>query len=118
MDGYAYHVGFEFTYYSNGNYRPNSAVYQTAKIKRPSDFPFFGEAYNMASKLANYSYSTGTDNLISLHHGDRTNLGMADGSVTAKGRADIRELALNRATNSAFNGLYVYIGPGFIPVKL
>ena len=120
MDGYPYHVGFEFTYKSNGAYRPNSVLYQTAKIKHPSDFPFFGEAYQKSTNMANYCYSSAngsTDGLISLHHNDRTNSGMADGSVTSKGRAEVREMASWRAGYNA-NGLPVFVGAGHVLTRL
>ena len=120
MDGYPYDHGFEFTYKSNGAYRPNSVVYIPAKIKRVSDFPFFGEAYDKANNRARYCYSSAnasSDGLISLHHSDRTNSGMADGSVTSKGRSEVREMASWRAGYNA-SGLPVFVGAGFTLTRL
>jgi len=119
-----YYGCFTFTYRDNvldeSHRKVNSTVYIPARLKHPSDFPFFGEAYQKSTNLANYCYSSGngaSDGLISLHHGDRTNSGMADGSVTSKGRAEVREMGSWRAGYNS-QGLSVFVGPGHVLTML
>jgi prepilin-type processing-associated H-X9-DG protein len=115
-----YYGCFTFTYRDNildeEHRKITSTVYIPARVKHPSDFPYFGEAYSKANKAAYYSYGTGngtSDCIISLHHGDRTNSGMADGSVISKGRAEVREMGSWRAGYNP-QGLSVFVGPGFV----
>jgi len=120
-----YYGCFTFTYRDNifdsEHRKVDSAVYIPARLRQPSDFPYFGEAYSQANKMAHYYYATSNasdDNLVSLHHGDRTNSGMADGSVIAKGRSEVREMGFHRANNINPLGLPVFVGPGFVLTRL
>jgi len=114
VEGATYTV-LEFVYI-NGNYVNDSSVFYTKKIKRPSNFLYFGEAYASDYKRASYMYismNNATNRLISLHHGDRTNMAKADGAVLSNGRKEVHDTFTWRAGNNS-SGLSVFMGKGFI----